>query len=76
MIVIRDYHGHRIEVAAARADGGRFNAVVHIRRTLSDAKPHISVRASMSGRLREYRRRFLDRSAVRKFTMTNAVRSA
>jgi hypothetical protein len=39
LIVVPDYRGHRIEVAATPVDGGRFNAVVHIRRTLSDAKP-------------------------------------
>jgi hypothetical protein len=41
MIVVPDYRGHRIEIAAAPVDGARFNAVVHIRRTLSDAKPQI-----------------------------------
>ena len=30
---------HRIEVAATPVDGGRFNAEVRIRRTLSGAKP-------------------------------------
>jgi hypothetical protein len=39
MNVVPDYRGHRIEIAATPADGGRFNAVVHIRRTLSDSKP-------------------------------------
>ena len=41
MTVVPDYRQHRIEVAATPVDGGRFNAVVHIRRTLSDAKPHV-----------------------------------
>jgi hypothetical protein len=41
MIVVPDYRGHRIEVAAAPIDGGRFNAVVRIRRTLSEAKHHV-----------------------------------
>jgi hypothetical protein len=39
MVVVPDYRQHRIEVAATPVDGGRFNAVVYIRRTLSDAKP-------------------------------------
>jgi hypothetical protein len=39
MNVIPDYRAHRIEIAASPVEGGRFNAVVHIRRTLSDAKP-------------------------------------
>ena len=32
MLVVRNYRGHRIEVAAVAADDGRFNAVVSIRR--------------------------------------------
>lgn len=41
MIVVPDYRQHRIEVAATPVAGGRFNAEVRIRRTLSDAKPHV-----------------------------------
>jgi hypothetical protein len=41
MIVVPDYRDLLIEIAATPADGGRFNAVVHIRQTLSDAKPII-----------------------------------
>jgi hypothetical protein len=40
MIVVPDYRGHRIEINA-RAIDGRWNADVRIRRTLSDAKPHV-----------------------------------
>ena len=40
MIVVEDYRRHRIEVNAVPA-GDRFNASVRIRRTLSDAKPHV-----------------------------------
>ena len=39
MIVVPSYRGHRIEVAATPVDGGRFNAVVHVRRIFSNAKP-------------------------------------
>jgi hypothetical protein len=39
VIVAADYHGHRIESVATPVEGGRFNAVVHIRRTLSNEKP-------------------------------------
>jgi hypothetical protein len=39
MIVVPDYRGHRVDVVATPVDGGRFNAVVRIRRALSDAKP-------------------------------------
>ena len=37
--VIRDYRGHRIEVVATPVEGARFNAVVQIGRTMSNAKP-------------------------------------
>jgi hypothetical protein len=40
VIVVNDYRGHRIEVAATPVDD-RFNAEVRIRRTLTDAKPHV-----------------------------------
>lgn len=40
MIVVNDYRGHRVDVAAVPA-GTRFNAEVRIRWTLSDAKPHV-----------------------------------
>ena len=40
MIVMPDYRGHRIDVEAVPA-GARFNATVCIRRTLSDATPHV-----------------------------------
>lgn len=40
MIVIEDYRQHRVEINAV-AVGDRFNAEVHIRRTLSDEKPHV-----------------------------------
>ena len=43
MIVVPDCRGHRIEIAASSVDGGRFNTVVHIRRTLSEAKPVVEM---------------------------------
>lgn len=49
MIVVPDYRGHRIEVAATPVDAGRFNAVVHIRRRLGDAKPIVE-RVTWAGR--------------------------
>src|SRR5688572_2186971 len=42
MIVVNDYRAHRIDVDAVPT-GGRFSAEVRIRRTLSDAKPHVEV---------------------------------
>ena len=39
MQVVTDYRGHRIETVATAADEGRYNAVVRIRRMLSDGKP-------------------------------------
>jgi hypothetical protein len=44
VIVVPHYRGHRIEIAATPVDGRRFNAVVHIHRTLSDAnKPVVEM---------------------------------
>jgi hypothetical protein len=40
MIVVPDYHQHRIEVEAVLVNG-RWNADVRIRRTLSEEKPHV-----------------------------------
>jgi len=43
MIVVEDYRQHRIDVNAV-AVGDRFNAEARIRRTLSEAKPHVERR--------------------------------
>lgn len=40
MLIVSDYRRHRIEVNAERA-GGIWNAVVRIRRILTDEKPHV-----------------------------------
>ena len=40
MLVEHDYRGHRIEIEADLTDG-RWDAVVRIRRTLTDEKPHV-----------------------------------
>ena len=40
MIVESDYRGHRIEVLAVQVHGA-WDAEVRIRRTLSEAKPHV-----------------------------------
>ena len=41
MLVEADYRGHRIQVDAVDAGGGRWDAAVRIRRVLSDSKPHV-----------------------------------
>jgi hypothetical protein len=38
-MIVPDYRRHRIEIVSTPVGGGRFNAVVHLSRTLSDAKP-------------------------------------
>ena len=42
MIVEPDYRQHRIEVTAQHVDGA-WNAEVRIRRTLTEAHPHVEV---------------------------------
>jgi hypothetical protein len=57
VIVVPDYGGHRIDIEAVSADDGRWNANVRIRRTLSDAKPHVETvtRYKVTARLAEER---------------------
>ena len=40
LLIESDYRGYRIEVIAQRVDGA-WDAEVRIRRTLSEAKPHV-----------------------------------
>jgi hypothetical protein len=41
MLIVRNHRGYRIEVAVAAVNGGRFNAVVSIRRPLSQEREQV-----------------------------------
>ena len=41
MLIVRNDRGYRIEVAVAAVNGGRFNAVVSIRRPLSQEREQV-----------------------------------
>jgi hypothetical protein len=72
VIVVPDYKGHRIEVVAQFVDGS-WNAGIRIRRTLSEAKPHVeqvtcrkptAMEAEQRGEV--YARRWVDRNGERR----------